>query len=356
VILSIIFNQKSLVEINPIDSIHENNDESPNKILFNLIQDEKISNKEKIEYKRLKRSLKQQVGVLQRLNFIQEIKLLNDYESCKNYLEEHNLSVLLSNLDITYKAYNFLSEKDLKVKTRHLIQKKLPSFRRKGWKIFSDLNMNEVHTIIKENPLSSIVLVGHATPNGELVDVNNAPIPSSFFRNLQIGNLLIYSCHPSEIINNYSLDSNQSITNYFSPQLNQRFTQFLNTDKIPMNSIKTIHNLSFKTVNTEIRNDECTFETSSQNNNIGVFLNKIYLGKLDYSISLDCNILKERSNLIEIYQTSKKIQINSLNLTNLTLNNSINIELSEFISRTTNTHIVSKGTFKLKGENYEKDN
>jgi hypothetical protein len=347
-ILNLSFNPKSLVDIRELTSTAQEGKASK-KFLFNLIAPEEMSYEEKSKLRQLRKKIQHNLKALRKLDFFESLRSQTSYEACKSFVSEKTISSLLIEIDNDYRKFIPLAEKDLRVKTRRLIERQLPSFKRKGWKIYSDLTVNEIHSIIKDNPLATVMMVGHSAPNGELINGKKKALPASFFRNTQIANLLIYSCYTQEVIKFYQLDNTPSVQNYFYPKAKPIAAAEIGENKIPMNSLKSVHKVHFGEVDGVTSPKICSLKGPMENQYMSVFLNKVYLGALSREVSFDCNLLKA-SNLIEVYQTSDT-GVSSINLTNLWLNNNIPIAIKEYISRTTNKHIVSKGTVSLQGEN-----
>lgn len=345
------FNPQSLVEIKELKSttMRETVQAGSKRIFFNLIPEITLSTDEKIELRLQTQKIRGLKEELRKEDFLKRLQQQKNLESCLQYVKKTEILKILVKLDQAYKNFAPLYEKDKNAKAHKLIHTQLKSFEKKHWEVYSNLHLNEIHSLILDNPRSSIVLVAHATPNGELVDPYGNTLPPSFFINTNISNLLVYSCYPDQVSEFHAMRGNASIQQYFYPKARPMVSDAIGGSKIPMNSLRSILKIPFLSSSDESKKDLCTLRGDIRSASMGIFLNKKYLGMLRHEMKFDCNLL-QGTNIVEIYQTSKTSRTFNLGLQELHLNDHLKIPIKEYTSGATNNHIVSKGSINLKGE------
>lgn len=348
-LLTFMYNPKALVEIAPLDGsvIDSLNKRSTSKLFFDLIPREKMTQDEKSELKRLRKIVNQNKKQLNRKEFINSLNKLSTHEECYQFIDTPDMTNLFLKFEKDYKSYYDLKTKKFNEVTAKMMEKNLNIFRRKGWTVFTGLSINEVHRQILKAPKSTVLIVGHASEKGEVVDKDVNIIPATFFKNTEIDNLIIYSCHSDKVIDFYEIYHIKSIHRYYKPQLTEISQGMIEADKIPLIALKTILKETFNVNSSTYSAKSCSLHMNTSNNTMGVFLNKIFLGSMEKEIFFDCDFLKGNGNILEIYSMEKSRMQGSLNLSAVTLNKSEVVKLNDFISKVTNKHIVTKGTFNL---------
>ena len=345
-LLKFLFHPSSLVEIEALkeaklDEFAEKKGQT--KILFNLLSDTEMTNSQKKELKRLSQIVKQNKKEIKNERLYENLKLLSNEEECISYIEIPHVLALIEKFENDYKKYQPFKEKEDKAKEAKLIKKKTKKFIKKGWKVFSSLNINQIHNEMIKNPGATVLMVGHATERGEVVDHKLNILPASFFVNTEIENLIIYTCYPDEVASFYQVLANKNIINYYLPRLNRVTEGIMSATQTPMNSIQSVLEIPFRSHYISYPEKKCSLFFNQTHEALAVFLNKTYLGSLKKEILFDCALLKERNSL-EVYALSKEGVKGSLGLS-LLLNHREQIQTSEFVSRVTGKHIVTKAQF-----------
>lgn len=348
-LLKFIFSPESIVEIkgtNIPESLEIQSLGASKKILLNFIGENSWTAIEAASLKKTKSKFKKQNKHLRRLKITEMLKSLESYDSCLAYLDDPVRLRLLTSINETYAQYLPLAEREARAQASTMMSRQISSFRDKGWTVVSALNINDAHRLLNENQGATILIVAHASPEGELVDEKRNKLPKSFFKNITVMNLIIYSCHPLKVKDYYGIQSLPRIRNYFYPQLSDFASSSLDTNKIPMNSLGSVQKRTFSTALLQSQAVNCSISSALQDTAMGVFLNKTYLGGLSETIRFDCSLLKTQ-NTVEVYSLDSEVKRSVLGLSQLTLNDNTHIDLREHTSRATNTHIVSKGTLNL---------
>src|SRR5690606_22465037 len=148
------------------------------------------------------------------------------------------------------------------------------------------------------------------------------------------------------VLKHYSISKLSNIHEYLYPQLSPIGENLLPSDKIPLNSLRTVLIHRYKESSQLTAQFQCSLSFQPTSKKQSVFLNKMYLGSKDNSLLFDCSILKEH-NLLEVYSLEEKETTQFKKIETVYLNSSP-ISLEVFISKLSGKHIVSKKEFDYK--------
>jgi len=284
---------------------------------------------------------------LKKLGFQKKIRSISSKESCINYIENdkailEKLQELQNLVEVNFSLITKYEEE----KVTYEIEAKENFLIRNNWIIIKEKNLNEIHSLIRKNNPSAVLLLSHSSSNGKLFDHKLNQFPKGFFQSLKghMDNLIVYSCYSEEVLKQYELLEISKNMNIFYPEAKKRMKQFIGK-KTPIIALKSIKNLKLYSTRDTQKKEECLLSFKNRTPlEFGIFLNGVYLSSGSDEIEFDCSLLKE-TNQIEIYSTVESNFEGKLDIKEVTLNSFYEIPLEEFHTSSTNRHIVTKGTF-----------
>ncbi len=351
--LNYFINPKSLVKIDSLlkrdlDDVTENIE--GDKYLINLLPETSFSDEEKSELTLINNDFQLETKAFNAENF-KVLRGLKDMETCQIFYKEKKVDSFLAKTEQLYQRYSLLKQKQSDANTARLFHKQARSFKRKGWRVVADLSINEIHSLITLNPRATFMFVAHATPDGEIVDKDLNTIPSTFFKNTQIQNLVIFSCFGKQVVKNYGLAKLKHLKNYYYPTLSPLSDKFLPESKTPLNALRAVLKVQFVTSPDENDPFTCRLNFENSSNRMSVFLNKVFFGEKMSELRFDCQILKD-SNVVEIYNITNTKVLAVSESESVLINGDQSIKLRTFSSKVTGSHIVTKGQFKTETNSY----
>jgi hypothetical protein len=306
-----------------------------------------FSEQERTSYRDYQRSMKSLKKSLDQLHFREDMKDVKTRQECFAYVERSpNVAQVLQEMEDTINKNQDLISKKEAVSVSQEIEAKERFLRRQGWTIIRSKNANEIHTQIRESRPSAVMILSHASVDGKIYDDELNAFPKGFFNSLRgyLDNLVIYSCYPEAVMENYGIPALSKDFNYFYPTAKEKIKSFLG-EKTPIIALKSIRDLPLGKIIGPRPEEKC-FMVLDQAipSEFGIFLNGIFLDSGVSTVSFDCGILQD-SNRIEIFSTVTNSFRGKLGVKQIKLNSERVIQLTEFSSSTTNRHIVTRGLF-----------
>jgi hypothetical protein len=325
--------------------------ESELKLAFINPKETILSLSESKSYQRYKLEQKRIQSELKDIGFRQSLRKLKDHSECLAYMQSDPLiEVKLLELEKLVEANQDLIKKQEEANTTKEIQAQEKFLLRENWQIIKGKNLNQIYSLIKELKPHTVLFLSHASVEGRLFDQDSNVIPVSFFKSLErdIHNLVLFNCYPEKVNGFYQFHELGQKINVYFPQVEAGVSLFLQ-DKTPVMALKSIKRISLESIEQSPQPKICTFSALKDlSENFSIFLNGIFLGPVSGAIEFDCSYLRQ-NNQLEIYATQKHTISEKPALASIHLNNQIEIPLREFISKTTNRHIVTKGSFNYQG-------
>jgi hypothetical protein len=333
------------------DVVYENHfEDEGEKLVFVNLPSTQFDQQEIDRFKKLKKEITH-------LRLFKKLKKNQEEQQCLKNIEQHpedykkfvkfiNESNSKKELQENYKNSRLMS----------LALHQLKSFKRKGWKIKVTKNLFEFYEQIESNTkISQIILVNHSDELGRLYDAEKTIFPKGSFSNLppNIKRLIIFSCHPLEVIKHYQISSITKKLSYYYPEVNENFKDFFG-ENIPVLAIRSLMKLNRKALPDNFNtNYNCSFEIKGtkdlKNIVFSVNDNVISAGEIQENqiTKFDCNLLLTSKNIIKIYYLNS-LEKNPIGILALYLHtpeqSKQEIPLTEYLSADKTRHLVTIGT------------
>src|SRR5690606_6562803 len=289
-----LFAPSSLVTINKVSSKLPTlpQKEERIKFAFLLLPQTNLTPDEKQELRAIQ---KEQIAIRKKFK-----RKFHSERECLSFIKDQNLKTGLLNLNDLAPRFLELKQKEIEEISYKEQSSKKKYLRKKGWRVFDNLSLLEIHTLISKERPNDILFVTHASQEGKVYDSSKNPFPKMFFSQLIVDNLILYSCYGEESLEYYSFGD----FNLFTASPTDFAEQFL-SEAVPLQSLKSISKIKLSSIKRPLQK-QCLLELPlSHSDRLGIFLNGFFLGALAQEISFPCSILKEQNSL-EIYSVLKE--------------------------------------------------
>ena len=310
------------------------------------------------EEKAYRHYIKEQKNIrsgLKDLGFRKGLRTAKNHAECLSFItKEPLIEIKLQQLQDLIELNQNVLKKHEDSKTSKQLQDQEKFLLKEKWRIIKGKNFNQIHSIIKSVKPNSVLFVSHSSPEGRLFDYASNIFPVSFFTSIEnyVHNLILFNCHSEKVNEFYKMSLVGRSINVYFPKTEKGVSLFLK-DATPIIALKSIRKIPLYTLDKASQTESCTFQIGEEiPSHYSLFLNNKYLGALVDRIEFNCDLLRD-NNRIEVFSTIKSDSTEKPNLFSLTLNTNIHVPLGEINSKTTNRHIVTKGSFTYTGVYYE---
>jgi hypothetical protein len=348
-IIKVLFYPRTIVQPQQNNEIHaEENEKSDNgsKIIYIHLPE---LEPDILKIKKLKVSAKK----IARMKLFKKLQKIKTHDACLDLIDQNQIDyqTIRNHLVLAISIDEEL-QKNKEKNARKDLLKRLKAFERKGWEIISSKNIIEFYKSIELKSPKEILFIGHSDQFGNLYDSEKNKFPKKSFHHLAKGlnHFILYSCHAEKVINNYELKTAFADKTLSYPKIKKEYSTLFE-DNTPLSSIRSMINLPSKVAASQTKIKECSLSLNARTETSGYLIsfNDSIIGVIhneyEKEIFFDCSILKEK-NVIRVFSPAS-LPKNSPELTEINVkskNETIPLKIKEYISQTTQNHILTIGT------------
>lgn len=174
--------------------------------------------KGKREIKILEALEKQQRSYIEKFQKLKKISLSKGSKACEMEAQKMSFSIeafhsihleIEKKSDIDQLRQFFLIQSEFNKLKKHL---------KLGWTLFYYTEIGDLLSKIRNDKIKNLMIIGHGTKEGMLLDSTKAVYPFSFFKSLpehSIDSFSLFSCHSHQISNAFQLEHSKSLSRYY---------------------------------------------------------------------------------------------------------------------------------------------